>query len=55
MLIGDMIENMRGSYPDLADNRSTRVKMGLALRVMGCQLKETRQGMMYQLIDLQAA
>ena len=54
LLIGQMIENMQGTYPALTDNGSTRVKFGQVLRVMGCITKETKQGMKYQLIDLQA-
>ena len=55
MLIGDMISNMQVSYPELTDNRSTRIKFGQILRILGCVSKETKQGMMYQLINLQAA
>ena len=55
ILIAQIIENMQGAYPKLTDDKSTRVKIGQALRVMGCQTKETRQGMKYQLIEKEAA
>ena len=55
ILIAQIIENMQGAYPKLTDDKSTRVKIGQALRGMGCQTKETRQGMKYQLIEKEAA
>jgi len=46
----DEFANKKGSQQGkLTDDRPTRVKIGQALRVMGCQAKETRQGMKYQL------
>ncbi|MCR4765779.1 MAG: virulence-associated E family protein [Bacteroidaceae bacterium] len=55
LLMGQIIGSMQEAYPKLTDDRSTRVKIGQALRMLGCQTKETRQGMKYQLIEKQAA
>ena len=55
MLMGQIIESMQCAYPKLTDDKSTRVKLGQALKVMGCQTKETRQGMKYKLLEYRAA
>jgi len=55
LLLGQIIQNMNDAYPQLTDNKSNRVKIGQALRMMGCLTKETRQGMKYQLMEVDAA
>ena len=53
--LGQIIQNMHDAYPQLTDNKSNRVKVGQALRMMGCNTKETRQGMKYQLTEVEVA
>ena len=53
--LGQIIGNMHNAYPQLTDNKSNRVKVGQALKLMGCLTKETRQGMKYQLSEVEAA
>ena len=53
--LGQVIESMQGTYPKLKNDQSTRIKIGLALRQMGCVAKETNRGIKYQLIELEAA
>ena len=53
--LSQVIESMQGAYPKLKNDQSTRIKIGLALRQMGCVPKETNRGFRYQLIELEAA
>ena len=53
--LGQVIEGMQDAYPNLKNDQSTRIKIGLALRQMGCEAKETNRGFKYQLIELEAA
>jgi len=53
--LSQVIESMQGAYPKLRNDQSTRIKIGLALRQMGCVPKETNRGFRYQLIELEAA
>ena len=55
MSLGQVIENMQEAYPKLKNDHSTRIKIGLTLRQMGCMPKETNKGMKYQLIEMKAA
>ena len=55
MSLGQVIENMQEAYPKLKNDHSTRIKIGLTLRQMGCIPKETNKGMKYQLIEMKAA
>ena len=55
LTLGQVIESMQGTYPKLKNDQSTRIKVGLALRQMGCVAKETNRGIKYQLIELEAA
>jgi predicted P-loop ATPase len=55
LTLPQVIENMQGTYPKLKNDQSTRIKMGLALRQMGCVPKETNRGFKYQLVELEAA
>ena len=53
--LSQVIESMQGAYPKLRNDQSTRIKIGLALRQMGCVPKETNRGFRYRLIELEAA
>lgn len=55
LTLPQVIENMQSTYPKLKNDQSTRIKMGLALRQMGCVPKETNRGFKYQLVELEAA
>ena len=55
LTLPQVIENMQSTYPKLRNDQSTRIKMGLALRQMGCVPKETNRGFKYQLVELEAA
>ena len=55
MVLDQVIESMQGSYPMLKNNASTKIKIGMALKKMGCVPQETKYGMRYQLIELEAA
>lgn len=55
LMLNQMIENMQRTYPLLKNNQSTRIKMGQALRQMGCVPQETNRGRRYQLIENDAA
>ena len=45
--LGQVIESMQGTYPKLRNDHSTRIKIGLAQRQMGCVAKETNLGFFF--------
>ncbi len=51
----DVFETLQQKYPHLQRNQATRVKLGNALKFMGCSSQHGRKGQMYQLIPKKAA
>jgi predicted P-loop ATPase len=55
LMLDQVIENMQVTYPMLKNNQSTKVKLGNALRQMGCVPHQSKKGMKYLLIELDVA
>lgn len=51
----DVLKTLQGFYPTLQSGMSMKVKIGQALKIMGCKSHRFNQGQRYQLIPLQAA
>lgn len=54
MLCKEVFEELQGQFPALISDHSTKVKIGQALRFMGCASQHSRNGQMYQLISKRA-
>ena len=55
LMLDQVIANMQGAYPMLKNNHSTKVKLGNTLRQMGCVSHQSKHGMKYQLVAMEAA
>jgi len=55
LLSAEVFDTLQRKYPHLQRNQATKVKMGNALKFMGCSSQHGRKGQMYQLILRKAA
>ena len=55
LLSAEVFDTLQRKYPHLQRNQATKVKMGNALKFMGCSSQHSRKGQMYQLIPKKAA
>lgn len=54
-MLGHVFDRLKSQFPTLEDNSSMRIKVGKALKCMGCPSERTNRGMKYQLIEKEAA
>ena len=54
MVSSEVFKVLHLQYPMLVGNLSTKIKIGQALKFMGCKSKHTRNGQAYQLLALSA-
>ncbi|MBQ6745489.1 MAG: DUF3874 domain-containing protein [Bacteroidaceae bacterium] len=54
-MLGHVFDKLKSQFPTLEDNSSMRIKVGKALKCMGCPSERTNRGMKYQLIEKEAA
>ena len=54
MLCKEVFEELQIQFPTLISDHSTKVKIGIVLRYMGCASLHSRHGQMYQLIGKRA-
>ena len=54
MVSSEVFDVLHLQYPMLVGNLSTKIKIGQALKFMGCKSKHTRNGQAYQLLALSA-
>ena len=51
----EVLKTLQGQYPSLQSGMSMKVKIGQALKIMGCNSHRYTNGQRYQLVPLQAA
>ena len=54
MVCSEVFDVLHLQYPMLVGNLSTKIKIGQALKFMGCKSRHTRNGQAYQLLALSA-
>ena len=54
MICSEVFDVLHLQYPMLVGNLSTKIKIGQALKFMGCKSRHTRNGQAYQLLALSA-